>query len=136
MMKFASAFFASLVVASVGWAAMPNQRLSSLPLPSCRHTGNVSQEDQDRAVQAVAFAKTINTGEAEAKKRTGEYRPITSLSNLPTVPSGFKVNLYADRTGYMFSLKDTLDPCHFAVFSDTAGLIYQQSALTAPLIAN
>jgi hypothetical protein len=134
MLRFASAVFASLVIASVGWAAVPKQL--SGPMPSCRHTANVSQEDRDRAAQAVAFAKAINAGEAETKKRTGEYRQVTSLGNLSIAPSGFKVNLYADRTGYMFSLKDTLDPCHFAVFSDTAGLIYQQSALTAPVIAN
>jgi hypothetical protein len=48
---------------------------------------------------------------------------------------GRMIYLYADRTGYLFSLKDTLDSCHFAVFSDVSGLIYQQSALTAPVVA-
>jgi hypothetical protein len=135
MVKHASAFLASLVVASLGYAAMPKQLRSLSAVASCRHTENANQADRDRAQQAVTFAKAINAAEAESRKRTGDYRSVASLSNLSPVPTGFKVNLYADRTGYMFSLKDTLDPCHFAVFSDTAGLIYQQSALTAPIIA-
>ena len=136
MVKQAPALLASVVVASLGYAAMPTQivRLPSTAI-SCRHTSNVNQTDRDRAEQAVAFAKAINAAEAESKKRTNGYRSVAVLGNLPTAPTGFKISLYADSTGYMFSLKDTLDPCHFAVFSDTAGLIYQQSALTAPVIA-
>jgi hypothetical protein len=135
MIKHASVLLASLVVASLGYTSVPKQISLPSAAASCRHTGNANQTDRDRAEQAVAFAKAINGAEAESKKRSGAYRSIASLGNLPTVPTEFKVSLYADQTGYMFSLKDTLDPCHFAVFSDTAGLLYQQSALTAPVIA-
>jgi hypothetical protein len=114
---------------------MGRLRFQPTSAPSCRHTDNATQADRDRALQAVALAKAINAAESEIVKRGGQYQPITSLSALPTAPSGFKVYLYADRTGYLFSLKDTLDPCRFAVFSDVAGLIYQQSALTAPVVA-
>ena len=142
MVKKVSVCLASLVIASVAWAAMPSTQLprqsvivGRTSMPSCHHTDNATQADRDRASQAVALARAINAAESEMAKRLGKYQPVTSLSALPTAPNGFKVYLYADRTGYLFSLKDTLDPCHFAVFSDVAGLIYQQSALTAPVVA-
>jgi hypothetical protein len=90
---------------------------------------------RSRSSQAIALAKAINAGEAEAVKRVGRYQPVSSLSGLPVTPNGFIVYLYADGMGYLSSLKDASDPCHFAIFSDTAGLIYQQSALTAPVVA-
>ena len=135
MSKPALAFLVPLLLASIGSAATQSRRLLPSTVPSCRHTGAVSQEDRDRAGQAVALAKAINAAEADLIKRFGEYRPVAALNGLPTSPTGFRVNLYSDRTGYLFSLKDDLDPCHFAVISDGAGLIYQQSALTAPVVA-
>ena len=140
MVKNTSICFASLVIASVAWAARPQAQMGRLAFqptsaPSCRHTDNAIQADRDRALQAVALAKAINAAESEIVKRVGQYAPFTSLSALPTTPDGFKVYLYANRTGYLFSLKDTLDPCRFAIFSDVAGLIYQQSELNAPVVA-
>ena len=141
MLKNASICAASLVIAFVARAATPSAQaqmgrmIFPSSMPSCRHTDNATQADRDRASQAVALAKAINASESEMVKRVGEYQPFTSLSALPTAPNGFKIHLYADRTGYLFSLKDTLDSCHFAVFSDVSGLIYQQSALTAPVVA-
>ena len=140
MVKNGSICLALLVIASVTWSARPQaqmgrMRFQATSAPSCRHTDNAIQADRDRAVQAVALAKAINAAESEIMKRVGQYAPFSSLSALPAAPDGFKVYLYANRTGYLFSLKDTLDPCRFAVFSDVAGLIYQQSALTAPVVA-
>ena len=135
MLKNASICLASLVIASVAWAATPSTQARVGTMPSCRHADNPTQADRDRASQAVALAKRINAAESEAVKRSGKYEPVASLRALPTMPDGFKVYLYADGTGYLFSLKDTLDPCHFAIFSDAAGLVYQQSALTAPVVA-
>jgi hypothetical protein len=44
---------------------------------------------------------------------------------MAAIPEGFAVHLATDgSTGYVFSVKDTLDPCRFALFSDQAGLIY------------
>jgi len=111
------------------------QRTPLSSVPACRHTDGAKQEDRNRRAQALALARAINAAEAELTRGTQEYQPLAKLQNLPAVPNGFKVSLLADRTGYIFSLKDTSDPCHFAVFSDAGGLLYQQSALTAPVIA-
>lgn len=102
---------------------------------SCRHDQTATQEDRTRRAQAVTLAKAINAAEAELVRRTREYQPLANLRNLPAVPSGFKLNLYADRDGCIFAIKDTLDTCHFAVFSDSAGLLYEKTALSAPVIA-
>ena len=98
---------------------MPERQLSSVV--SCRHHQGATQEDRARRAQAVALGKAINTAEAELVQRTRQYQPLESLRNLPAVPGGFQLNLYADRAGYIFALKDTLDPCRFAVFSDAGG---------------
>ncbi len=52
--------------------------------------------------------------------------------SLPALPREFEL---ADASGYMFGLKGTQDPCWFAVFSDQRGLLYEESALNAPVIA-
>ncbi|MDQ3488977.1 MAG: hypothetical protein M3468_14770, partial [Acidobacteriota bacterium] len=68
-------------------------------------------------------------------RRTGQYQPLAKLADLPALPREFELNLFADASGYMFALKDTQDPCWFAVFSDQRGLLYEKSALNAPVIA-
>ena len=112
---------------------MPGRQLSSAI--SCRHQQAATQEDQVRRAQAVTLAKAIHAAEAELVRRTQQYQPLENLHTLPAVPSGFQLNLYADRFGYIFAIKDTMDPCRFAVFSDGGGLLYEKSALDAPLIA-
>jgi hypothetical protein len=112
---------------------MPAEQPSSVP--ACRHGQASTQEDRDRRAHALTVAKAITASEAEVVRRTGEYQPLARLSGLPAVPNGFKLALYADRSGYIFALKDTRDPCHFAVFSDASGLLYEKSALDAPVLA-
>jgi hypothetical protein len=133
MVTRTSVCIAALGIASMGWAAMPGRQLSSGI--SCRHQQGANQEDRARRAQALTLAKAINTAEAELVRRTRQYQPFESLRNLPVVPSGFQLNLYADRSGYIFAIKDTRDPCRFAVFSDASGLLYEKSALDAPVIA-
>ena len=143
MLKRTSARSAISALALIGLAAMPlaqpalplAQRTALPGVHACRHTDAARQEDRNRRAQALALARAINAAEAEFARGTQEYQPLAKLQNLPAAPIGFKVSLHADRTGYIFSLKDTSDPCHFAVFSDAGGLLYQQSALTAPVIA-
>ena len=54
-----------------------------------------------------------------------DYRPFAQLPNMPTTPAGFRLQLYTDRETYTFSLKDTLDACEFAIFSDQDKGIYE-----------
>jgi hypothetical protein len=119
-------------VASIGWG-VPAEQLSYAP--SCRHDRKATQEDRDRRSQAMVLAKAINAAQARQVRRAGQYQPLSNLADLPSVPTGFDLTLYADRSGYMFSVKDRLDPCRFAVFSDQVGLLYEKSGLDAPVIA-
>jgi hypothetical protein len=123
---------AVLGMASIGWGVPAKQRSYA---PSCRHDKNATQEDRDRRGQALVLAKAINVGQAQQVRRTRQYQPLSSLGDLPPVPNGFDLNLYADGSGYIFSVKDTLDPCRFAVFSDQVGLLYEKSGLDAPVVA-
>ena len=102
---------------------------------SCRHDASAVEADRNRRAQALTLAKAITAAQANVVRRTRQYHPVASLGNLPAVPSGFTLKLFADRDDYVFALKDTLDPCRYAIFSDSAGLLYEKSARTAPVIA-
>jgi hypothetical protein len=67
--------------------------------------------------------RQINTLESRASGQRGEFVPVAELSVAPT-PEGWDVHFATDRTSYSFAIKDTLDACHFAYFSDEVGLIY------------
>jgi hypothetical protein len=77
----------------------------------------------DRRTAAIQLARQINTAEAAAHARTGRYAALVELP-VPTAPDGLQVQLSTDATSYTFSVKDTVDACRGAVFSDQAGVIY------------
>jgi hypothetical protein len=129
-----SCCIALLAVASIQSAA-PLTRQLSPPVASCLHDANAREGDRNRRMQALALAKAINTAEADVVRRTRQYQPVGSLRNLPAVPPGFALKLFADRDDYVFAVKDTRDPCHYAIFSDSAGFLYEKSARAAPLVA-
>ena len=125
---------ALLAVTSIQGAA-PLRRQISPSLASCRHDASATEADRNRRAQALTLAKAIHTAEADVVRRTRQYHPLGSLGSLPAVPTGFALKLFADRDDYVFALKDTLDPCRYAIFSDSAGLLYEKSARAAPVIA-
>jgi hypothetical protein len=114
--------------------ALLEEQLPS-PVAQCRHDVHSTQADRGRRNEAVTLAKAIHAAQADMVRRTQRYHPLASLRDLPAVPSGFTVHLYADGDGYIFAIKDTRDPCRFAVFSDTAGLLYEKNGYSAPVIA-
>ena len=134
MVKQTSACIAVLGIVSFGSAAAPGPRQFPSAV-SCLHRQAAKQEDRARRAQALTLAKAIHVAEAGVVRRTRQYESLENLPALPAVPAGFQLSLYAGRAGYIFSIKDTLDPCRFAVFSDASGLLYEQSALDAPVIA-
>jgi len=133
MVNRKAVWIALLSITSIGGAAMPMEQFGYAP--TCRHGQAPTEEDRARRAQAVTLAKAINTAQASLVQRTQQYHPVESLGNLPAVPAGFELNLFADHSGYMFAIKDTQDPCWFAVFSDNRGLVYEKSALDAPAVA-
>jgi hypothetical protein len=121
--------------ASLALSSQPTALVSQQPsVVECRHTRTAAQEDRTRRDQAMSLAKAINHAEAEAVKRTKRYQPLANLGKLPMVPRGFELKLFANSSGYLFVLKDTLDPCRYAVFSDESGFVYEK-AMDAPLVA-
>jgi hypothetical protein len=126
---------AAVAAASIGWTV--NAVEQRIPV-SCRHHRNPRPSDVDKARRAGAevLARAINAAQMDSLRRNRKYEPAENLRNLPPTPDGFKLNLYMSDSGYLFSIKDTLDPCSFAVFSDASQLLYQQSGRSAPVIAS
>jgi hypothetical protein len=114
--------FALISVAVVGFASAPTRAGATpqqRPAQACLHGDDESPEQRARRFAALALARDVNTMEA----MTAVYQPLANLAlNRPT-PDGFRLQLTTDGTGYAFSVKDTLDPCVFAYFSDQSGVI-------------
>ena len=127
----AAAFVGATVIA----LCAPVGRAVEQAIPvACRHD-RPNAVDKARRAQAVVLAKAINTAQMDSLRRARKYEPAANLKGIPAAPDGFKLDLYVNDSGYIFSLKDSLDPCSFAVFSDHGGLLYQQSGRSAPVIA-
>jgi hypothetical protein len=115
-------------IALASLAAYGQQGRPTLPMAgACRHDSSATQADRMRRDQALVLARAINQAEGLAAQKTREYQPLAALPNLPSVPVGFLVRLYVDDSGYMFSIKDDRDPCHYGIFSDENGRLYEMS---------
>ena len=93
---------------------------------TCLHGSSETAGERMRREQAITFARQLNAAEQAAAglgARRG-YRPLNELPNVPRIPAGFTLKLQTDGAGYIFSVKDTRDPCGFAVFSDQDGDVY------------
>ena len=117
------------VAALVGAGAWVHAQVAQVPPRlggTCLHGTSEQPADQLRREQAFRFAVAIDRAETGGlSPRTSPYLPFDQLRNLPPEPSGFSVQFNTDGRTYTFSLKDTLDSCHFAIFSDQDGRIYQ-----------
>ena len=51
------------------------------------------------------------------------------MQALRPLPAVFSMQHTPDAGGYLFSVKDTTDPCGFALFSDHMGIIYVAAAM-------
>jgi len=102
---------------------------------SCLHDASERQGDRARREDALAVAKAINAEQGVFAQQTRRYHQLSDLQNLPPVPLGFELRLYADPRGYVLSLKDVKDACYYAVFSDQSGLLYEKSPRTAVVMA-
>jgi hypothetical protein len=86
--------------------------------------------DISRQRQAVNLARAINSAEIASFQSTQAFHPLSAFPEI-TIPAGFQAQLIADSTGaaYVFSVKDTQDPCRYTVFSDQEQLIYTAQPL-------
>ena len=126
-----------VVIAAVAWFAAPvvSSQLGRLPAARCLHDEDETQPNRVRREQALALARAINAAQGRALDQTRQYQLLPQLTNLPTLPDGFAVRLHANGDGYIFSIKDTRDPCRYGIFSDHQGTVYESSP-TVPLIAS
>lgn len=119
----------------VSAAAEVKAQLFGANVASCLHGDDERPAEKRRRESAVAVARQINREQANVLDDTGRYAPVERLRAIPPIPLGFALTLQAGERSYVFALKDRQDPCRFAVFSDSDGLVYQTSQQAAPLIA-
>jgi len=93
----------------------------------CLHGSGEAPEQLIRRRQAVQTARQINTEQARLFATSHVYHPASDLS--VNVPPGFAMSLTTDGVAYKFALKDTLDACRFAFFSDQEGLIFEANPI-------
>lgn len=95
----------------------------------CLHDQLETQANRTRREKAIDLAGDINREQGIARRfgarAQGEYKRLDQLSNLSPVPEGFRVQLHTDGMTYSFSIKDTRDPCGYAIFSDQSLDIYE-----------
>ena len=103
----------------------------------CLHGSPEAPDQKARRDAAIQLAARINMAQGmtigPGPDRRG-YRPFNELANLPPTPPGFELRFHTDGTGYAFSIKDRLDPCRYAVFSDQDKYIYEAIARSGPLL--
>jgi hypothetical protein len=74
---------------------------------------------------AVTYLVAVNRAQMQRQKQGGKYAPLNELTDVPGAPVGFVPKLLIDRWSYIVSLKDYLDVCGVALFSDERGVIYE-----------
>ena len=104
--------------------------LASAQDRQCLHDQLETRANRTRREKALELADEINRAQGVARRfgarpGQGPYKPLDELFNLPDTPEGFRVQLLTDGTTYTFSIKDTRDPCGYAVFSDQSLDIYE-----------
>jgi hypothetical protein len=77
-----------------------------------------------RVTSSRMYARQINIAEARAFGQLHAYQPLNLLRVPQAAPTGFTAQVAVDANGYIFSIKDTSDPCGFAYFSDQEGVIF------------
>ena len=100
------------------------------PALRCLHGSLEVPAQEMRRNQALRMARQINLAEGGGSlpSQPRRFRPLEQLLKIPPAPAGFRVQFYTDGSTYTFSLKDTADPCRYAIFSDQDKSIYEANA--------
>jgi hypothetical protein len=97
--------------------------------PRCLHGAMEQPNQRARREQALRMARQINQaendGSAQPPPQPRNYRPFDQLPNMLPTPEGFRLQFYTDGPTYTFSLKDVVDACQYAIFSDQDRGIYE-----------
>jgi hypothetical protein len=96
---------------------------------TCLHGPGESPQQKLRRDAAILLATRINLAQTTAiGPRPPRYRPLEELTTIPPTPAGFELQFHTDGNTYSFSIKDRLDPCRYAVFSDQEKVLYEAIA--------
>jgi hypothetical protein len=132
MTKYLLAVIAALLIAVGAFAQGGGARLAA-----CLHGSNETAEQAARRDKAITVAQAINTAQVVSVPRpriqrpnAPKYRRPEELTNIPPLPQGFELQFNTDGESYNFAIKDTLDACHFAIFSDQDKFVYTATPLT------
>lgn len=126
MRRYAGFVLVAGVVGVLSWSAAGARQ----PFPiavACKHDERSTVADRTRREDARALARAINAAQVDAAARTRQYWSLADLPALPATPDGFQLRLYTDGEGYVLSIKDERDPCHYGIFSDQQGRLYEMS---------
>jgi hypothetical protein len=108
-------------VAAASLSTAPGQNAQ---LASCLHGPGEKPDQLRRRQDALRIAEQINSAEhGRTLRGLANYRSFDRLG-VPAPPDGFRIQVDVDTATYMFSLKDTTDPCQYAIFSDQDEWIY------------
>ena len=114
----------AVVAALAGAIGLGAARQQSQPPQNCLHGSAEASDQAARRRAALQLARQVNTTEAQAHQQGHTYYALSDLPGLVSELNGFKVQLSTDGGSYTFSVKDTLDACRFAYFSDQDAVIY------------
>ena len=121
--------FATLSVIAI--AATSSAQGGGARLAACLHGQNETSEHSARREKAIRVAHAINAAEVVVVgPQKQRYRRPEQLMNIPPLPQGFELQFNTDGASYNFAIKDTLDACHFAIFSDQDKFVYTATPLT------
>jgi hypothetical protein len=121
--------FATLSVIAI--AATSSAQGGGARLATCLHGQNETSEQAARREKAIRVAHAINAAEVVVVgPQKQRYRRPEQLRNIPPLPQGFELQFNTDGASYNFAIKDTLDACHFAIFSDQDKFVYTATPLT------
>ena len=103
----------------------------------CLHGASESPDQTTRRRQALQLAQRINLAQVVTTGPGAQghhFRRLEELPNIPPPPRGFTLQFLTDGDSYSFSLKDTMDPCRYALFSDQDKRIYEATPTSRPLV--
>jgi hypothetical protein len=98
---------------------------------TCLHGTDETPAQRTRREAAIHLATRINLAEmvtSGPRTPNNRYRPLSELTNIPPTPQGFDLQFHTDGNSYAFSIKDRMDPCRYAVFSDQDKFLYEAIA--------
>lgn len=115
--------FGAVLLALVGVSgarAIPSQDTQA----QCLHGPDETPAEQDRRMSAFQHIRAIHWAQHN-ERLTPNRQWRAEIPGLMPPPSGFASQFLVSKEGYLVSVKDRTDPCHWALFSDEAGLIYE-----------